>query len=83
MEALNETCVAIKSDHEHMTEFDDPTNQVYRLIVDQIRELLKPQAIELAEANEAGTCQRHDELILKPPGLIYDDEQHTFDPEGM
>lgn len=83
MEALNETCVAIKSDHMHMTKFDDPTNEVYRLIVQQIRELLKPQVMELAEADEAGTFQPHDELILKPPGLIYDDEKHTFDPGGM
>ena len=83
MDVLNETRVAVESDHVHMTKFDDSTNEVYRLIVGQIRELLKPHAVEFAEANEAGTFQRHDELILKPTGLIYDDEKPAIDPEGM
>lgn len=83
MDVLNETRVALKSDHVHMTKFDDPTNEVYRLIVEKIRELSKPQAEKFARADEASTFQRHDDLILKPPGLIYDDEQLTFDPEGI
>ena len=83
MDVLNETRVAVESDHVHMTKFDDATNEIYRLIVGKIRELLKPQAMEFAKADEAGTFQRHDELILKPPGPVYDDEQPTVDPEGM
>ena len=65
MDVLNETCVAIKSDHVHMTKFDDATNEIYRLIIGHIRELLEPHAVEFAKADEAGTFQRHDELILK------------------
>lgn len=83
MDVLNETRVAIESGHVHMTKFDDSTNKVYRLIVAQIRELLKPGAMEFAKVDEAGTFKRHDELILKHPGLIYDDEEPTIDPEGM
>ena len=83
MEVLNETRVAIPSDHVHMTEFDNPTNDVYRLLVGKIRELLKPQAVELAAADEGGTSQPHDELIPKPRRLIYDDEQYTLDPKSM
>ena len=83
MEVLNESRVAIQSDHVHMTKFDNSTNEIYRLLVRKIRELLKPQAVELAAADEGGTSQPHDEPILKPPGLIYDDEQHTLDPESM
>ena len=83
MDVLNETRIAIKSDHVHMTKFDDPTSKVYRLIVGQIRELLKHCAVEFAKADEAGTFQRNDELILKPSGLSYEDEQSTIDSEGM
>ena len=83
MDVPNETCVALDSDHVHMTKFDDPANEVYQLIVRQIRELLGPQTEGLSEAAKAGTFQRNDDLILRSSGLIKCDEQLTSDSEGM
>ena len=79
----NETCVALDSDHVHMTKFDDPTNEVYQLIVRRIRELSERQTEGFAEAAKAGTFQRNDDLILRSSKLIKYDEQLTFKSEGI
>ncbi len=83
MDVPNEICVALDADHVHMTKFDDPINEVYQLVVRQIREVSEPEPMRFAEAVNAGSFKRHDDLILTSLGLIKVDERLTVDPKGM
>ena len=79
----NETCVALDADHVHMTKFDDPTNEVYQLIVGLMREIGETALKKHAEGGKACSFQRRDDLILKSLGLVKDDEHLTVHPKGM
>ena len=79
----NETCVPLYADHVHMTKFDDPTNEVYQVIVRVIREVGETEPKKLAEAGKAGVFQPWDDLIFNSLGLFKDREQRTVGPKGM
>ena len=79
----NETCVALDADHVHMTRSDDPTNEVYQLIIGLMREIRNTAPKRHAEAGKACNFQRRDDLIVKFLGLVKDDEQITVHPKGM
>ena len=79
----NETCVAVDADHVHMTRFDDPTNEVYQLVVGSMRETGETAPKRHAEAGKACDFQRRDDLILRFSGLVKHDEHLTVHPKGM
>ena len=79
----NEICVPLDADHVHMTKFDDPTNEVYQIVVRVIREVGDTEPKKPTEAGKAAVFQSWDDLIFISLGQVEDREQRTVGPKGI